>query len=98
MGDQPYDCEVSSQSLEDLARAFREKPEDGDTAFAYAQALDARNREDEAIPVYRHTLRCQLAEETECRASVQLASSLRVVGQLQEAIKLHREIADRWPN
>lgn len=84
-------------SLDELAGLWEAVPDDGIAAFEYASALDAADREAEAIPVYRRALACGLSPEVEYRALVQLGSSLRVVGDAEGAVALHREVFRRWP-
>jgi cyanophycin synthetase len=67
-------------------------------AFEYASALDAAGREAEAIGVYSRALACGLPGELEYRAQVQLGSSLRLTGQVAEAVQVHRGVCDRWPD
>jgi thioredoxin-like negative regulator of GroEL len=70
---------MASSDINALAHAAAAAPDDGAAAFEYASALDAADREAEAIPVYRRALACELGEELRYRASVQLGSSLRLV-------------------
>ncbi len=87
---------VTDGSVDALARLWEATPDDGLAAFEYASALDAADREAEAIPVYRRAVACGLSPEVEYRAMVQLGSSLRVVGDAEEAVVVHREVCHRW--
>lgn len=82
---------------DELARNAAERPGDGVAAFDYASALDAADREAEAIPVYRRAVECELPDQIRYRASVQLGSSLRLVGESEQAVAVHRETLARWP-
>jgi len=66
----------------------------GQGAFELASAHDALNRESAAVGLYRQSLQRTLPEATRRQAAIQLASSLRVVGELSESIALlEREAA-----
>ena len=56
--------------------------------FERASARDATDREAEAIPLYRRALARGLPADRRRRAVIQLASSLRNVGQPEEAAEL----------
>ncbi|MEJ7691070.1 MAG: tetratricopeptide repeat protein [Nocardioidaceae bacterium] len=88
---------MAGQMIDELARNAAERPGDGVAAFEYASALDAADREAEAIPVYRRALECELPDQIRYRASVQLGSSLRLVGESEQAVAVHRETLARWP-
>lgn len=84
--------------MRNLADRAAAEPENGVAAFDYASALDAGSREAEAIPFYQRALSASLDEETTYRAMVQLGSSLRVVGRAAEAVRMHEQVAERWPD
>ncbi len=88
---------MPDQTIGELARTAAERPGDGVAAFDYASALDAANREAEAIPAYQRALQCELPDQIRYRASLQLGSSLRVVGESEQAVAVHRETSARWP-
>lgn len=87
-----------NEGIEDRARRAAAAPDDGAAAFEYASALDAADREAEAIPVYRHALAGGLPGELDYRARVQLGSSLRLAGQVPEAVAVLRGVVARWPD
>jgi cyanophycin synthetase len=87
-----------SEGIEDASQRAAAAPDDGAAAFGYASALDAADREAEAIPMYRRALECGLPGELEYRARVQLGSSLRLTGQVAEAVAVHRDVSARWPD
>jgi tetratricopeptide (TPR) repeat protein len=63
-------------------------PDDPRGLFERASARDATDREDEAIPLYQRALARGLPADRRRRAVIQLASSLRNVGQPEEAAEL----------
>jgi cyanophycin synthetase len=63
-----------------LAGLHSAAPDDPRLAFEHAGALDGLGREADAVPLYREALEHGLAEPWRTRARVQLASSLRVLG------------------
>jgi cyanophycin synthetase len=85
-------------SIEELAARAAESPDDADAAFDYASALDGAAREADAIPVYRTAISLGLDPELEYQASVQLGSSLRVIGEPSESVDIHRRVLARWPD
>ncbi|GAA2750053.1 tetratricopeptide repeat protein [Amnibacterium kyonggiense] len=66
-----------------------ERP-DGDARALYERGSvhDSLGQEQEAIPLYRAALAAGLDEEHEPQAVIQLASSLRNVGDVEEAVAL----------
>lgn len=88
---------MGDRSLDEPARLWEAAPDDGLAAFEYASALDAADREPEAIPVYRRAAACDLSPEVEYRALVRLGSCLRVAGDAAGAVALHQEVCRRWP-
>jgi cyanophycin synthetase len=86
-----------SEGIDDAAQRAAAAPDDGAAAFQYASALDAADREADAIPIYRRALECGLPDELEYRARVQLGSSLRLTGQAADAVAVHRGVSAQWP-
>lgn len=66
------------------------EPPDGSgvRAFERACALDSMGHPDQAVPLYRHALARGLEGERRRRAVIQLASSLRNLGQVAEGLEL----------
>jgi hypothetical protein len=89
---------VIDAAMEELARRATTSPDDGPAAFEYASALDNAGRETEAVAVYRRALACQLPEEMGYRVRVQLGSSLRALGKIEESAAVHLETSERWPD
>ena len=65
-----------------------DSPADAIAAYGLAGDHDEAGREAEAIPRYREALDLGLVEPERSRAIVQLASSLRNLGELDEALAL----------
>ncbi len=63
-------------------------PDSGVGIFERAASLDSTGHSDVAVPLYRQALECGLTGERRRRAVIQLASSLRNLGQPGESIAL----------
>ncbi len=63
-------------------------PDSGVGIFERASSLDSTGHSDVAVPLYRQALECGLTGERRRRAVIQLASSLRNLGQPGESIAL----------
>ncbi len=61
---------------------------DGSGLFERASALDSTGHADLAVPLYRDALAHGLEGERRRRAAIQMASSLRNLGEIDEAIRL----------
>ena len=73
-------------------------PNSGRARFELANVLDYLSREEEAVVVYREAINLGLSKEYEAYAKVQLASSLRNLGNADEAVRLLRDIVSRYPH
>jgi len=76
-------------------------PDDATALFEAAGARDYAGLEAEAEPLYRRALELGLDEQLVPRAVIQLASTLRNLGRVDEAIgmlerQLHAHPADEW--
>jgi tetratricopeptide (TPR) repeat protein len=60
-------------------------------AYERASAFDATDRPEEAVPLYREALALGLGEDRRRQCVIQLASSLRNLGQAEEAVALLRD-------
>jgi tetratricopeptide (TPR) repeat protein len=81
-----YDKETFLARIEDLVGKL---PEDSSiAAFERACALDSTGHSDRAVPLYRRALELGLDGERRRRAVIQLASSLRNVGEIDESLRL----------
>jgi len=63
-----------------------------DAIFEWASAHDFLGRETEAIPLYRAALAAGLGGDRRAQAVIQLASSLRNVGEPEAAVDLLRDL------
>jgi len=76
-------------------------PDDAEALFEAAGARDYAGREAEAEPLYRRALENGLDAALKPRAVIQLASTLRNLGQVDESIalleqQLHEHPGDEW--
>lgn len=69
-------------------------PGDAAALYEWASVLDFLGREAEAIPVYRQTLEAGLDAERQPQALIQLASSLRNVGDPGAAIEILEQMQE----
>lgn len=70
------------------AIAAERGPDDAEAVFERAGARDSAGRPDEAVPLYRRALELGLDDDRRAQATIQLASSLRNLGQVGEALAL----------
>jgi len=70
---------------------------DAEALFARACDLDAAGDERAAVPLYRDALAAGLSGDSRVQAVIQLASSLRVLGDASGAIALLRAVPDDDP-
>ena len=79
------------------ARLHAAHPGDARIAYEYAGAHDSAGDEAAAVPLYEEALAAGLREPHRHRAQVQLASSLRNVGRVEEAVAVIDDVAARHP-
>ncbi len=72
-------------------------PDDPRALYEYGGAFDSAGRENEAIPLYRKALEKGLSGDYLPQLYLQLASSLRNVGQLDEAITILQDACQHYP-
>jgi tetratricopeptide (TPR) repeat protein len=65
--------------------------------FELANAYDSLGKEKEAIPLYERAIQMGLSSEYEAYALLQLGSSLRNVGRLDDAIRILSDAEKRYP-
>ncbi|MBK1783012.1 tetratricopeptide repeat protein [Prauserella cavernicola] len=65
-----------------------ERPGEAAAVFERAAAFDSTGHSDRAVPLYREALATGLAGERRRRAVIQLASSLRNLGESHESVRL----------
>ncbi len=78
------------EALGVLRAALGECPDHAAANFAYARLLDGLGREREAIPHYEHSIACGLPDEELQKATVNLGSSYRAVGEHHRAVEVLR--------
>ncbi|MDM7855377.1 tetratricopeptide repeat protein [Cellulomonas alba] len=69
-------------------------PDDPVALFEWAGIHDSLGLEEQAVPLYRRALAGGLDDYRTARATIQLASTLRNVGELDEAVDLLRAAPD----
>ncbi|MDQ0725137.1 tetratricopeptide repeat protein [Microbacterium sp. W4I20] len=80
------------------ALAAERGPDDGRAEFERAGARDSAGRPDEAVALYRRALALGLDEDHRSQCVIQLASSLRNLGEFDEALDVIRAEAARAPD
>jgi len=70
------------------AIAAERAPDDAEAAFERAGARDSGDLPEEAVPLYRLALARGLDDDRRAQATIQLASTLRNLGQVDEALAL----------
>jgi thioredoxin-like negative regulator of GroEL len=85
------DQHSEQEFLAKMEQLVGELPEGGAVAaFERASALDSTGHSDLAVPLYREALERGLAGDRRRRAVIQMASSLRNIGQASESVALLR--------
>ena len=79
------------------AIAAERGPDDAEAAFERAGARDSAGRPDEAVPLYRQALALGLDDDRRAQATIQLASSLRNLGDVDGALALISAEQDAHP-
>lgn len=91
--------EGKEQEAIEYFRALVERyPDNARIRFEYAGAHDFAGYEADAVPIYREAMELGLTDDILRRAYVQLGSSLRNVGQYDEAIQVLSEGLARFPD
>jgi cyanophycin synthetase len=80
------------------ARLYTAHPGDARIAYELAGAHDSAGDEAAAVPLYEEALAAGLREPHRHRAQLQLASSLRNVGRVDEAVAVIDDVAARHPD
>jgi Flp pilus assembly protein TadD len=105
----PFDREVAriwalnregreNEALELAVSLVERYPEDPRSHFEYAGVLDYQGREVDAVAPYRRAQALGLSGDDLPRLYVQLGSTLRNVGQLEEAARFLAEGRQRFPD
>jgi tetratricopeptide (TPR) repeat protein len=72
-------------------------PKSARAVFELANAYDYLGKEEEAIPLYEKAIQIGLTSEYEAYALLQLGSSLRNVGRVDDAIRILTDAEGRYP-
>jgi tetratricopeptide (TPR) repeat protein len=83
-----FDRQTADEFLALIGRLAAEAPDRAAGLFERASAHDSLGHEREAVPLYREALALGLTGQRRRRAVIQLASSLRNIGQVQESVAL----------
>ncbi len=83
------------------ALVVEREPDDAAAVFEAASARDYAGRESEAEPLYRRAIELGLDDATLPRATIQLASTLRNLGRVDESVRMLEVLladhpADEW--
>ncbi len=89
--------EDPSARVEAARRLHAERPRDARIAYEYAGAYDSAGEEDRAVTIYQDALDAGLREPYRHRAQLQLASSLRNLGRVEEAVAIVDDVTARHP-
>ncbi|MFW5474180.1 tetratricopeptide repeat protein [Knoellia sp. CPCC 206450] len=89
--------EDAHRRIETGAALHASYPGDARITYEYAGTFDSAGQEQRAVELYREALDAGLREPYRHRAVIQLASSLRNVGEHEEAVRLLDELAADRP-
>lgn len=99
---QRIDAAWADDSLTDAERirvidevAAEREPGDGVALFERAGARDSAGLEAEAEPLYRQALTAGLDEDRRAQATIQLASTLRNLGRIDESVEMLKSERER---
>jgi tetratricopeptide (TPR) repeat protein len=88
------DPEPTVSYFRDLLRRYPDEPR---ALLGYAGALDFAGREPEAAPVYQQALEAGLDGDDLRRCLIQYGSTLRNIGQVDQAVAMLRQAARQFP-
>jgi len=91
------DAGMAEQAIAHFRALVGRAPREARAHFALATALDALDRESEAIPVYAEAIRLRLTGELLARAYLGLGSSLAKGGRHDEAVDVLAAGSRRFP-
>lgn len=93
--EQEFDDDDPNGSIAKMRDLISGRPDgDAEALFELAGVHDALGFEAEAIPLYRQAIEAGLEGTSAIRASIQLASSLRNVGDSKEAVSILESMPD----
>jgi len=97
LGDSLIDDERYQEAIDHFSALAAEHPEDPYVTLHLAGAYDSAGREQEAVAPYRAALAAGLTESEELRAHIQLASTLRNLGENEEAVQILTQVCIENP-
>lgn len=92
-----FRADREDEAIEHFRRLVERHPGDPRVHFEFGGSLDSAGREGEAIPEYRRAIELGLAGDDAPRALLQLGSSLRNVGEYDEAVEVLSAGRERFP-
>jgi Flp pilus assembly protein TadD len=96
-GETLLDDERYQEAIDHFVRLADRYPENPRVTLHLAGSYDSAGREAEAVAPYRAALAVGLEEEDDLRARIQLASTLRNLGQNQEAVEILTRVCEQNP-
>jgi cyanophycin synthetase len=97
VGDRLLDDERYQQAIDHFAHLADRYPENPRVTLHLAGAYDSAGREEEAVAPYRAALAAGLEEPEGLRARIQLASTLRNLGENDEAVEILTRVCEENP-
>lgn len=94
LGDSLIDDERYQEAIDHFNLLAAQYPGNQYIVLHLAGAYDSAGREEEAVAPYRIALAAGLSESEDLRARIQLASTLRNVGEHDEAVQILTKV---WP-
>ncbi len=96
-GDRLLDQERYQEAIDHFVDLADRYPENPRVTLHLAGAYDSAGREEEAVAPYRAALAAGLNEDDDLRARIQLASTLRNLGENQEAVEILTRVCEENP-
>ncbi len=96
-GDLLLDEERYQEAIDHFIDLADRHPGNPRVALHLAGAYDSAGREEEAVAPYRAALAAGLDDDERLRARIQLASTLRNLGQTQEAVEILTAVCEENP-
>ncbi|MDP9493815.1 MAG: tetratricopeptide repeat protein [Actinomycetota bacterium] len=97
LGELLIDDERYQEAIDHFSALAANHPEDPNVTLHLAGAYDSAGREQEAVAPYRAALAAGLNEAEELRARIQLASTLRNIGEHEEAVTILTQVCVENP-
>ena len=97
LGESLIDDERYQEAIDHFENLAARHPENQYVVLHLAGAYDSAGREEEAIAPYRAALAAGLNESEDLRARIQLASTLRNIGEFEEAVQILTQVCAENP-